>query len=104
MIKKGLMKTLPEVGKIKTGYKKLMHADPEKNYTMEELKATQGLLGDAIWFEALTKIGDHQLDYIRAVLRRGTPFRWRQESIPLQTFWTRASVTRTLRQRCSSSS
>jgi superfamily I DNA/RNA helicase len=39
---------------------------------MKELKATQGLLGDAIWFEALTKIGDHQLDYIRAVLRRGT--------------------------------
>jgi len=57
---------------VKTGFKTLKHADPEKSYTMAELKESQGLLTDVIWFEALTKIGDHQLDYIRAVLRRGT--------------------------------
>jgi DNA helicase-2/ATP-dependent DNA helicase PcrA len=57
---------------VKTGFKTLKHADPEKSYDIEELKQSQGLLNEAIWHEALTKIGDHQRDYIRAVLRRGT--------------------------------
>jgi DNA helicase-2/ATP-dependent DNA helicase PcrA len=57
---------------VKTGFKTLKHADADKSYDMEELKQSQGLLTDVIWHEALTKIGDHQRDYIRAVLRRGT--------------------------------
>lgn len=57
---------------VKHGYKTLKHADPEKLYSMQELKNSQGLLNEAIWHEALTKISDHQRDYIIAMLRRGT--------------------------------
>ena len=57
---------------VQHGYKTLKHADPNKMYTMQELRESQGLLNDAIWHEALTKISDHQRDYIIAMLRRGT--------------------------------
>jgi len=56
---------------IKRGFKSLKHADPEALYDMAELKANQGLLTDAIWHEALTKIGEDKRDYLIAVLRRG---------------------------------
>jgi len=56
---------------IKRGFKSLRHADPEGLYDMAELKANQGLLTDAIWHEALTKIGEDKRDYLIAVLRRG---------------------------------
>jgi DNA helicase II / ATP-dependent DNA helicase PcrA len=65
-----IYKHLP-ASSIKRGFKSLKHADPEGLYDMAELKATQGLLTDAIWHEALTKIGEDKRDYLIAVLRRG---------------------------------
>lgn len=57
---------------IKRGHKSLKTADPEKLYTMKDLKEDHGLLTDAIWHEALTRIAEEKRDYIIALLRRGT--------------------------------
>jgi DNA helicase-2/ATP-dependent DNA helicase PcrA len=57
---------------IKRGYKQLKDADQESMYTLDKLKENHGLLTDAIWHEALTKIGEDKRDYIIALLRRGT--------------------------------
>lgn len=57
---------------VKHGHKSLKNAEADKMYTLQMLKDHHGLLGDPIWHEALTKISDHQRDYIIAMLRRGT--------------------------------
>lgn len=57
---------------IKRGFKQLKDADQEVFYTLDALKEKHGLLTDAIWHEALTKIGEDKRDYIIALLRRGT--------------------------------
>jgi len=57
---------------IKRGFKQLKDADQEALYSLEILKEKHGLLTDAIWHEALTKIGEDKRDYIIALLRRGT--------------------------------
>jgi superfamily I DNA/RNA helicase len=67
---KQVYKNLP-ASSVKRGFKSLRHADPEALYDMAELKANQGLLTDAIWHEALTKIGEDKRDYLISVLRRG---------------------------------
>jgi DNA helicase-2/ATP-dependent DNA helicase PcrA len=57
---------------VKHGYKGLRTADPGAMYTLDSLKEKHGLLSDAIWHEALTKIAENQRHYLIAVLRRGT--------------------------------
>lgn len=57
---------------IKRGHKQLKDADQEGLYSMQTLKDRHGLLTDAIWHEALEKIGEDKRDYIIALLRRGT--------------------------------
>jgi len=57
---------------IARGHKTLREADPEALFTLDDLKACHGLLTDSIWHEALTKIGAEKIDYIIAILRRGT--------------------------------
>ena len=59
-------------GMVKRGYKTLRTADQEGMYDMQRLVDEQGLLTEAIWHEALTKISEDQRDYIIAMLRRGT--------------------------------
>jgi DNA helicase II / ATP-dependent DNA helicase PcrA len=54
------------------GFKTLRDANPEAFYSMDRLKENHGLLTDAIWHEALTKIGEDKRDYLIAMLRRGT--------------------------------
>jgi DNA helicase-2/ATP-dependent DNA helicase PcrA len=67
---KQVYKNLP-ASSVKRGFKSLRHADPEGLYDMAELTANQGLLTDAVWHEALTKIGEDKRDYLISVLRRG---------------------------------
>lgn len=57
---------------VKTGFKTLKNADPEQMYSLFLLKEKHGLLSTEIWHKALTKISEHQRDYIIALLRRGT--------------------------------
>jgi DNA helicase-2/ATP-dependent DNA helicase PcrA len=57
---------------VKRGHKTLKTLDPERLYDMETLFQEHGLLTDAIWHEALTKISEDQRSYIIAMLRRGT--------------------------------
>lgn len=57
---------------ITRGFRQLKDADQEALYSLEKLKASHGLLTDAIWHEALSKIGEDKRDYIIALLRRGT--------------------------------
>ena len=69
---------------LKTGHK-TFKGDPESLFKMEDLKAHFGLLAEpAPWFEALTKIGDDRVQYIRAMIRRGTKFS-RKPQITLST-------------------
>jgi DNA helicase-2/ATP-dependent DNA helicase PcrA len=56
---------------VKHGYKQLKTADDTIDYTMEMLKTDHGLLTDAVWHEALTKISEERRDYMRSILRRG---------------------------------
>jgi DNA helicase-2/ATP-dependent DNA helicase PcrA len=56
---------------IKRGHKSLKTADPELSYSLKNLQDHHGLLTDAIWHEALTKISEEKRDYIIALLRRG---------------------------------
>ena len=57
---------------IKHGHKGLRTADTTLTYSLATLKERYGLLTDAIWHEALTKIGEDKRNYIIALLRRGT--------------------------------
>ena len=56
---------------VKHGYKGLRTANVDAMYTHESLTKDHGLLTDAIWHEALTKIGEDKRNYIVALLRRG---------------------------------
>lgn len=59
--------------------------DPQSLFTMADLREHFGLLAQpAPWFEALTKIGDNRVQYIRAMIRRGTKFS-RKPEITLST-------------------
>ena len=66
-----IYKNLP-ADAVKRGFKSLRTADPETMFTMKYLKEHQGLLTDAIWHQALTKIGEDKRDYLISVLKRGT--------------------------------
>lgn len=57
---------------VKHGFKTLRSAAVEASYTLEKLKAEQGLQTDVIWHEALTKIAADRRNYLIAMLRRGT--------------------------------
>jgi DNA helicase-2/ATP-dependent DNA helicase PcrA len=57
---------------VKHGHKGLKTADVDRMYTHESLTKDHGLLTDAIWHEALTKIGEDKRNYLIALLRRGT--------------------------------
>jgi len=59
-------------GTVKRGYRTLKDADPEDMFSMDSLKENHGLQTEAIWHEALGKIGEDKRDYLVAVLRRGT--------------------------------
>ena len=54
------------------GFRNLRSADPEALFSLADLKKEHGLLSDGIWHEALAKIGEEKIDYIIAILRRGT--------------------------------
>jgi len=56
---------------VKHGHKGLKTADVHTMYTHESLTKDHGLLTDAIWHEALTKIGEDKRNYLIALLRRG---------------------------------
>ena len=53
------------------GYKTFKTGDPNGLYTIDELREKHGLLTDAIWHEALTKIADDKKEYLISLLRRG---------------------------------
>lgn len=57
--------------KVARGHKKLQNATADEVHTIHTLKEKHGLLTDAIWHEALEKIGEDKRDYIIAALRRG---------------------------------
>jgi superfamily I DNA/RNA helicase len=57
---------------ITRGFRQLKDASPDEFYSLDKLKERHGLLTDAIWHEALSKIGEDKRDYIIALLRRGT--------------------------------
>lgn len=56
---------------VKHGHKGLRTANVDAMYTHESLTKDHGLLTDAIWHEALTKIAGEKRNYIVALLRRG---------------------------------
>jgi superfamily I DNA/RNA helicase len=53
------------------GYKTFKTGDINGLYTIDELKEKHGLLTDAVWHEALTKIADDKKEYLISLLRRG---------------------------------
>ena len=56
---------------VKHGYKGLKTASVDTMYTHASLTKDHGLQTDAIWHEALTKIGQDKRTYLVALLRRG---------------------------------
>ena len=56
---------------VKHGHKGLKTADVHTMYTHALLAEKHGLLTDAIWHEALAKIGEDKRNYLIALLRRG---------------------------------
>ena len=56
---------------VKHGHKGLKAANMDAMYTHESLTKDHGLLTDAIWHEALTKVAEDKRNYIVALLRRG---------------------------------
>lgn len=56
---------------IKHGHKQLKGADEAAEFSLEQLKEKHGLLTDAVWHEALSKISEDRRDYLRSLLRRG---------------------------------
>ena len=65
-----IYKNLP-ADAVKRGYKSLRTGDPDKFYSLDDLKNNQGLLTDVVWHKALTKISDEKRVYLVSVLRRG---------------------------------
>jgi len=57
---------------ITRGHRTLPKADPDKLYSMETLVNHHGLQTDMIWHQVLTKIGTDKIEYLIAILRRGT--------------------------------
>jgi superfamily I DNA/RNA helicase len=53
------------------GYKTFKTGDVNGVYTLDELREKHGLLTDAVWHEALTKIADDKKEYLISLLRRG---------------------------------
>lgn len=53
------------------GYKTFKTGDINGLYALDELKEKHGLLTDAVWYEALTKIADDKKEYLISLLRRG---------------------------------
>ena len=53
------------------GYKTFKTGDINGLYTLDALKEKHGLLTDAVWHEALTKIADDKKEYLISLLRRG---------------------------------
>ena len=53
------------------GYKTFKTGDVNGVYTLDELHEKHGLLTDAVWHEALTKIADDKKEYLISLLRRG---------------------------------
>jgi DNA helicase-2/ATP-dependent DNA helicase PcrA len=66
---------------VKRGFKSLRTAEPDQMYLMQDLKDRHGLLTDAVWHEALTKIGEDKRDYLISVLKRGIKL---SERAPIQ--------------------
>jgi hypothetical protein len=60
-----------DTGFVKRGHKGLKTASVDTLYTHASLTKDHGLLTDAIWHEALTKIGEDKRNYLIALLRRG---------------------------------
>lgn len=56
---------------VKRGYRTLLHVNQDAMYDMATLREKHGLLTDAIWHEALTKIDASKRNYLVAILRRG---------------------------------
>jgi DNA helicase-2/ATP-dependent DNA helicase PcrA len=56
---------------IKHGHKQLKGADTTLEYSLAMLQEHHGLLTDAPWHEALSKISEERRDYMRSLLRRG---------------------------------
>lgn len=56
---------------VKKGARQTLSFSDEGMYTLNYLKEHHGLLTDAIWHEALVKIGEEKRSYIVAMLRRG---------------------------------
>jgi len=54
------------------GQRTFKGSDPMAQYTIADLKKNFGLMTDAIWHEALTRISEDKRDYLVAALRRGT--------------------------------
>jgi DNA helicase-2/ATP-dependent DNA helicase PcrA len=67
---KGIYKYL-DPSAVKHGHKSLKTADMDALYSHARLVERHGLLTDAIWHEALTKIGEDKRNYLVALLRRG---------------------------------
>jgi DNA helicase II / ATP-dependent DNA helicase PcrA len=65
-----IYKNLPAEA-VKRGFKSLRTAEPDKMYSMQNLKDNHGLLTDEVWHKALTKIGEDKRAYLISVLRRG---------------------------------
>jgi DNA helicase II / ATP-dependent DNA helicase PcrA len=65
-----IYKNLPTEA-VKRGFKSLRTAEPDKMYSMQNLKDNHGLLTDEVWHKALTKIGEDKRAYLISVLRRG---------------------------------
>ena len=57
---------------ISRGHRTMPKANPDKLYNLETLIKDHGLTVDSIWHEVLTKIGTDKIEYLIAILRRGT--------------------------------
>lgn len=75
-----IYKNLPAEA-VKRGFKSLRTAEPDKMYSMQNLKDNHGLLTDEVWHKALTKIGEDKRAYLISVLRRGIKL---SEQAPIQ--------------------
>ena len=54
------------------GHRTFKGGEPSKLYNMASLTKDHGLMTDAIWHEALSRIAEDKREYLIAVLRRGT--------------------------------
>ncbi len=58
-------------GTVARGFKNFKGDPDVLEYSLEDLARHYGLLTDAVWYEALTRISEDKREYLRAVLRRG---------------------------------